>query len=45
MDGQGSPTISHIKAVARPILRHRIVINYKAKAEGLSADDIIEHLL
>ena len=45
MDGQGSPTISHVKAVAKPILRHRIVINYKAKAEGLSADDIIEQLL
>ena len=45
MDGQGSPTISHVKAVARPILRHRIVINYKAKAEGISADDIIEQLL
>ena len=45
MDGQGSPTISHVKAVAKPILRHRIVINYKAKAEGLSADDIINQLL
>ena len=41
----GSPTISHVKAVAKPILRHRIVINYKAKAEGLSADDIINQLL
>lgn len=43
--GAGSPTKEHVKAVAKPILRHRIVVNYKAKAEGLSADDIIDALL
>ena len=45
MQGEGSPTIEHVKAVAKPILRHRIVVNYKAKAEGLSPDDIIDALL
>lgn len=45
MHGAGSPTKEHVKAVAKPILRHRIVVNYKAKAEGLSADDIIDALL
>ena len=45
MKGEGSPTIEHVKAVAKPILRHRIVVNYKAKAEGLSPDDIIDALL
>ena len=45
MHGAGSPTVEHVKAVAKPILRHRIVVNYKAKAEGLSADDIIDALL
>ena len=45
MYGAGSPTVEHVKAVAKPILRHRIVVNYKAKAEGLSADDIIDALL
>ncbi|MCH1455541.1 MAG: AAA family ATPase [Schleiferiaceae bacterium] len=45
MYGAGSPTIEHVKSVAKPILRHRIVVNYKAKAEGLSADDIIDALL
>ncbi len=45
MQGVGSPTIDHVKAVSKPILRHRIVVNYKAKAEGLTADHIIETLL
>lgn len=45
MHGVGSPTVEHVKAVAKPILRHRIVVNYKAKAEGLNADDIIDALL
>lgn len=45
MHGEGSPTVEHVKAVAKPILRHRIVVNYKAKAEGLTADDIIDALL
>ena len=45
MHGAGSPTVEHVKAVAKPILRHRIVVNYKAKAEGLSPDDIIDALL
>ena len=45
MHGAGSPTVEHVKAVAKPILRHRIVVNYKAKAEGLNADYIIDALL
>ncbi|MEK9997301.1 MAG: MoxR family ATPase [Cryomorphaceae bacterium] len=45
MHGAGSPTVEHVKAVAKPILRHRIVVNYKAKAEGLNADDMIDALL
>lgn len=45
MLGEGSPTIDHVKKVAKPVLRHRIVTNYKAKAEGLNTDSIIERLL
>ena len=39
-----SPDISDVKAVAPKILRHRIVKNYKAEAEGLSIENIIEGL-
>lgn len=43
--GKYSPDIEDVKAVALPILRHRIVKNYKAEAEGISADEIIKRLL
>ncbi len=34
-----------IRAVAPPVLRHRIVTNFNAEAEGLKADDIVAHLM
>ena len=40
-----SPDIEDVKAVAKPILRHRLVKNYRAEAEGYSMDRIIEELL
>ncbi|TNE53019.1 MAG: AAA family ATPase [Bacteroidetes bacterium] len=43
--GKYSPDIEDVKAVATPILRHRIVRNYKAEAEGYSLDRIIEELM
>lgn len=44
INGKYSPDIEDVKAVAKPILRHRIVRSYHAEAEGLSTDDIIETL-
>ena len=43
--GKYSPDIEDVKAVALPILRHRLVRNYKAEAEGISVDSIIQQLL
>lgn len=43
--GKYSPDIEDIKAIAKPILRHRLVRNYRADAEGFSMDRIIEELL
>ena len=37
--------VDDIRAVARPVLRHRIVINYNAQAAGESSDSIIARLL
>ncbi len=45
LNGKFSPDIEDVKAVAMPILRHRIVKNYKADAEGISIEKIIEELL
>lgn len=44
INGKYSPDIEDVQAIAKPILRHRIVRSYHAEAEGLSADDIIEQL-
>lgn len=43
--GKYSPDIEDVKAVAYSILRHRIVRNYKAEAEGITVDKIIGDLL
>jgi len=43
--GKFSPDIEDVKAVAIPILSHRIVKNYKAEAEGILISDIIKSLL
>ena len=45
INGKYSPDIEDVKAVAKPILRHRIVRNYKAEAEGISVDNIIDSIL
>ena len=45
ISGKYSPDIEDVQAVAEPILRHRIVRNYKAEAEGVSTEDIIKRLL
>ncbi|MFM8493321.1 MAG: AAA family ATPase, partial [Bacteroidota bacterium] len=38
------PDIEDVRAVAKNILRHRMVLNYKAEAEGITADDLIEKI-
>ncbi|MBV1888003.1 MAG: AAA family ATPase, partial [Urechidicola sp.] len=45
VNGKFSPDIEDVKAVAYPILHHRIVKNYKAEAEGISEKKLIDSLL
>ncbi|MBC8300571.1 MAG: MoxR family ATPase [Bacteroidetes bacterium] len=45
INGKYSPDIEDVKAVAKPILMHRLVKNYKAEAEGMSIEKIIESIL
>lgn len=45
INGKFSPDIEDVKAVAVPILRHRIVRNYRAEAEGHTNDSLIEALM
>lgn len=45
LNGKYSPDIEDVKSVAHNILRHRIIKNYKAEAEGISVENIIDELL
>ena len=45
INGKFSPDIEDVKSVAHPILRHRLIRNYKAEAEGYTSDKIIDSLL
>lgn len=44
INGKYSPDIEDVQAVARPVLRHRIVRNFKAEAEGMTVDKLIDRL-
>ena len=45
IQGKYSPDIDDVKAIAKYVLRHRIVRNYKAEAEGITEENVIEGLL
>jgi MoxR-like ATPase len=45
LDGRPTPDIDDVRAVAKPVLRHRIVTNFNADAEGVDAVKIVERLL
>lgn len=45
LHGSYSPDIANVKAIAKDVLRHRLIKNYKAEAEGITTEQIIESLL
>jgi MoxR-like ATPase len=45
LSGKYSPDIEDVQAIAKPVLRHRIVRNFKAEAEGITVDNLIEKLM
>jgi MoxR-like ATPase len=45
LSGRYTPTCEDVRSVARPVLRHRIVTNFNAEADGITTVDIIERLL
>ena len=45
LNGKYSPDIEDVKAMAMPVLRHRVVRNYKAEAEGITQESLIGQLL
>ncbi|KAA0224955.1 MoxR family ATPase [candidate division KSB1 bacterium] len=45
LDGRPTPDIEDIRAVAKPVLRHRLVTNFSAEAEGVTTVQIIDELI
>jgi len=45
LDGRPTPSIEDIQSIAPDILRHRILPNFNAEAEGIKVDDIVNHLI
>ncbi len=45
VNGKFSPDIEDVQAVAKGILRHRILLNYKGEAEGVTVENIIDELI
>jgi MoxR-like ATPase len=45
IEGRGYVTPEDVKAVAKDILRHRLIVTYEAEAEGMTSDDIVDRVL
>lgn len=45
LEGRLAVTLDDIKSVALPVLRHRILVNFRAEAEGITSDKVAAHLL
>jgi MoxR-like ATPase len=45
LEGRSHVTYDDVRALAHPVLRHRVLINYKAEAEGVVTDDLVDRLL
>ncbi|HUX03222.1 MAG TPA: AAA family ATPase, partial [Phycisphaerae bacterium] len=42
---RGYASVEDVKAVAAPVLRHRILLNFNAEAEGMTSDGVVRKLL
>jgi len=45
LQGRAFVSIDDLQALAAPTLRHRILLNYRAEAEGIRVDDVVQKLL
>jgi MoxR-like ATPase len=45
LEGRSAVSLEDIKAVALPVLRHRIILNFQAEADGVDADQVVRRLL
>jgi MoxR-like ATPase len=45
LEGRFAATVADVRAMARPVLRHRIITNFHAEASGISASDVVKQLI
>ncbi len=45
LDGRSTPNYEDIRAVAVPVLRHRVLTNFQAEADGESAESVVRRLV
>ncbi|MBI1367720.1 MAG: AAA domain-containing protein [Planctomycetes bacterium] len=45
LDGRASASIDDVRAVAKPVLRHRLVTSFAAESENVASDDVVDQLL
>jgi MoxR-like ATPase len=45
LNGRSAASLDDIRAVAPPVLRHRVLVNFQAEADGIEIDDLIQQLL
>jgi MoxR-like ATPase len=45
LDGRTVPALEDIQAVALPVLRHRLLVNFQAEADGIDTDRVIGKLI
>jgi MoxR-like ATPase len=45
LDGRLAVSTDDVKALAGPTLRHRLIVNYKAEAEGMNAQQVVERIV
>jgi MoxR-like ATPase len=44
LDGRLAPSVDDVLALAAPVLRHRMALNFSARADGVRVEDVIETL-
>jgi MoxR-like ATPase len=45
LDGRLAPSLDDLRALAAPVLRHRMAVTFAARADGIGVDDVIERLI
>ena len=41
VDGRPAASLDDVRAVAAPVLRHRVLVNFQAEADGITSDDVV----